>query len=306
MIGDNLTFADLAASVSQCGDLDRYTQLTRRGYHDQTSRDVAGLSPVIAEHITATWSCPGDIVLDPDCGAGTTIVEALRQGRHAIGLTAAPHWWRLARANVTAVKAWGAATDGMVLVLNRRAGTFANAHTAGLAGRIALVVTTLRPDNDHQPDRTSSSAPDATAIARLGDLLARSRPLLRDGAHVVVAVAPLRRYGELVDLCGPIRSAAMRCGLTPIARTVALTARLTRARIITHANLAQRRHRAHTERQIGQPVCHPAHTTILVFRAHHIAADAALAQRLPDRATPRPQPPGQPDGAADRGVENVA
>lgn len=308
MTGDVPTFADLAASVSRCGDLDRDSQLASRGYHDQTCRDVTGLSPVIAEHIIATYSCPGDIVLDPDCGAGATIVEALRQGRHAIGLTAAPYWWRLARANVTVVKASGAATDGMVLVLNRRAGTFASAHTAGLAGRVALVVTTLRPDSDHQPGWTAPFVPDAAAIARLGDLLARSRPLLRNGAHVVVAVAPFRRHGELVDLCGPIRSVAMRCGLAPIARTVALTARLTRGRIITHATLAQRRHRALAERQTGHPVCLPAHTTILVFRATQIAADDALAQPLPGQVSRRHRYAGQPqlDGVADRGAENVA
>lgn len=305
MTGDVPTFADLAASVSRCGDLDRDTQLARRGYHEQTCRDVAGLSPVIAEHIAATWSCPGDIVLDPDCGAGTTIVEALRQGRHAIGLTADPHWWWLARANVTAVKGSGAATDGMVLVLNRRAGTFHSAHTAGLAGRIALVVTTLRPDSHHQPDRAAPSVPDAAATARLGDLLARSRPLLRDGAHVVVAVAPVRRHGELVDLCGPVRSAAMRCGLTPIARTVALTARFTRGRIVTHATLAQRRYRALAERQAGYPVCLPAHTTILVFRAYS-AADGALAQPLPDRVTRRQHPSWQPDGPASSSTDIAA
>lgn len=269
-----------AGSVWACGDADPGTQLARRGYPDETSTDRAALPPVVAEHIVATYSRPGDVVLDPDCGAGTSIAEALRGGRHAIGLTADPHSWRLARANVTAVKASGAAVDGMVLVLDRKAGTFASAHTAGLAGRIDLVVTTLRP-HDHAKERTPNADPEI-ALTRFRDLLSGYRSLLRDGGHLVVAVAPLRCDGELVDLCGPVYAAAVRRGLTPLARTVALTARLTRGRVATHASLTQRRHRDRAEQQTGHPVCQPAHLDVLVFRGHDLTSEAAASQRPPE------------------------
>lgn len=275
MTGTPLDPRDPVASVWACGDDGLGTQLARRGYHDETCADVAVLPPVLAEHIVATYSRPGDIVLDPDCGAGTTIVEALRGGRHAIGLTADPRWWPVARANVTAVKASGAAVDGMVLVLDRTPGTLASAHTAGLAGRLDLVVTTLRPHDPVAPHPP-------TVVARFGDLLSRSRPLLRDGGHVVVAMAPLRCGGELVDLCGPVLSAALACGLTPIARIAALTARLTRGRVVTHASLAQRRLRMHAGRQTGHPVCTSGHLDVLVLRGND-AAEAEPSRRLPDR-----------------------
>ena len=33
-----------------------------------------------------TWFCPGDVVLDPFCGSGTTLVQAAELGIHAIGI----------------------------------------------------------------------------------------------------------------------------------------------------------------------------------------------------------------------------
>ena len=79
---------------------------------------------------------PGETVLDPQCGAGTVLVEALRSGRHAVGITEMPRWWPVARANATAAKRDGATTDGMVLdgPLDR-----ATARLSGLTGCVGLV-----------------------------------------------------------------------------------------------------------------------------------------------------------------------
>lgn len=70
---------------------------------------------VMRSHAITAYTRPGDTVLDPDCGAGTVLTEALRSGRHAIGLTGQPRWWPVARANITAAKYDGATPDGMVL-----------------------------------------------------------------------------------------------------------------------------------------------------------------------------------------------
>jgi DNA modification methylase len=42
--------------------------------------------PALAAHAIATYSAPGGLVLDPMCGAGTTLVEAVHAARHAIGV----------------------------------------------------------------------------------------------------------------------------------------------------------------------------------------------------------------------------
>jgi DNA modification methylase len=43
------------------------------------------------------YSRPGDLVVDPCCGAGTTLVAALRSGRRAIGGDINPEHAELAR-----------------------------------------------------------------------------------------------------------------------------------------------------------------------------------------------------------------
>lgn len=49
-------------------------------------RYPARFSPVFARKIIETYSNPGDVVMDPFMGGGTTLVEALAAGRIAIGI----------------------------------------------------------------------------------------------------------------------------------------------------------------------------------------------------------------------------
>jgi hypothetical protein len=59
----------------------------RRGrYVPDTTRHPAKMLPALAAHAVATYTRPGDLVLDPMCGAGTSLVEAVRAGRHGIGV----------------------------------------------------------------------------------------------------------------------------------------------------------------------------------------------------------------------------
>jgi site-specific DNA-methyltransferase (cytosine-N4-specific) len=46
--------------------------------------------PQIPQHLILELSSPGDIILDPFCGSGTTLVEALLLERNAIGIDANP------------------------------------------------------------------------------------------------------------------------------------------------------------------------------------------------------------------------
>lgn len=51
----------------------------------------------LAEDHIATWSKPGDIVLDPMCGSGTTCLSALRLGRRYIGIDISEEYCELTR-----------------------------------------------------------------------------------------------------------------------------------------------------------------------------------------------------------------
>lgn len=258
--------------------LDR--QLDERSYHAATATDVALMPPAIAEYAITALSRPGDIVLDPECGAGTTITEALRADRHAIGLTAQRRWWHLARANLNIAKAQGAAVDGMVLVLGRRPGSPAAATTAGMTGQVDLLLTSLRPaDPAIHADQ---------AIASVGARLAEYRPLLRPGGHVVITAPPLRHpiRHRLLDVPAALQTAAARVGLACVARCLALTAGIRGEKARTRAGFTARRQARRIERATGHPCALPAFHTALVFRADPEATDPALAHPLPGGLEP--------------------
>ena len=62
------------------------TGLSTHGLHPYPAKFI----PQIPAWAIEAFSSPGDTVLDPFCGSGTALVEALRLGRHAIGVDANP------------------------------------------------------------------------------------------------------------------------------------------------------------------------------------------------------------------------
>jgi modification methylase len=61
-------------------------------YVPESVRHPARMLPAIARAAIAAYTCPGDIVLDPMCGVGTTLVEAAQLDRVAIGIEYEPEW----------------------------------------------------------------------------------------------------------------------------------------------------------------------------------------------------------------------
>ncbi|GLZ30829.1 hypothetical protein Lesp02_30180 [Lentzea sp. NBRC 105346] len=257
-------------SVWPTGQRAPLAQLRDAGCVLGTETDTDRIPPAVAAYAVATYTRPGDLVLDPDCGAGTVLTEALRAGRHALGLAARTRWWTLARANITAAKAAGAWRDGSVL--DARPKMLATVQAAGLVGRVGLVLTTLRTASDRLSGPNHD--PVESAIADLTTTLLYCEPLLRSGGHLVVVARPLRHPdGSLVDLPTPIIAAGMSAGLAPIERCIALTAGLRGSRLVTRASLAERR-AADRARAAGAPTALTAHHEVLVFQLAH---DAELA-----------------------------
>ncbi|GAB3474350.1 DNA methyltransferase [Amycolatopsis cihanbeyliensis] len=259
-------------SVWPTGQRDPLAQLRDAGCVPGTETDTERIPPAVAAHAIATYTRPGDLVLDPDCGAGTVLTTALRAGRHALGLTARTRWWTLARANVTAAKTAGAWRDGSVL--DARPKVLATVRAAGLIGRVGLVLTTLRTERDRVsgPDRD----PVESALADLATTLLYCEPLLRSGGYVAVVARPLRHPdGSLVDLTTPLIATGTSAGLAPVERCIALTAGLRGSRPVTRASLAERR--AARARAAGTPTALTAHREVLVFQLAHDATLAAAA-----------------------------
>lgn len=65
----------------------RPSRLQRQGrYTPESMRHPGKMLPAIAAHVIQTFTRPGDLVIDPMFGIGTTLVEAIHLGRDAAGM----------------------------------------------------------------------------------------------------------------------------------------------------------------------------------------------------------------------------
>ncbi len=71
--------------------------------------------PALARHAIHAYSDPGDLILDPMCGIGTTSVEAIHLNRHAIGIELEPRWAKLATANIAHAHTQDATTPAHII-----------------------------------------------------------------------------------------------------------------------------------------------------------------------------------------------
>lgn len=275
-----------AWSVWPTGQHDETTHLHTHGYLPATTTDPERIPPAIAAYAITTYSHPGDTVLDPDCGTGTVLVEALRAGRHTVGLTTRGRWWTIARANLTTTKHAGAWPDASVLDATPRMLTTARA--AGLTGRVGLVLSTLRYPHPH-PDRHGRIDPHPgepdPVLPRLAQTLTACVPLLRPGAHVIITIRRRRCHGVLQDLPSAVLAAGHTAGLIPLQRCVALLAPLSGTRLTL---------RASTRRQAARvsagsiPISLVAHHDVLIFGAPDLTEQRAIGRHTPTIAQPTP------------------
>jgi modification methylase len=84
-------------------------------YLPESNRHPAKMLPELARRVIETYSDPGDLVVDPMCGIGTTLVEAAHLGRCAIGVEVAQRWAKLAEANLLHATSQGASGRGHVI-----------------------------------------------------------------------------------------------------------------------------------------------------------------------------------------------
>ena len=85
----------------------------RRGrYLPASTAHPAKMLPAIAATAITRYTQPGDLVADPMCGIGTTLVEAIHLGRDAIGVEYEDRWAAIAAANITHARRQGATGTG--------------------------------------------------------------------------------------------------------------------------------------------------------------------------------------------------
>jgi modification methylase len=231
--------ADYPISIWPTAQTSPARQRTGR-YLPVSGTHPAKMTPAIAARAIATYTAPGDLVLDPMCGIGTTLVEAVHLGRDAIGVEYEPRWAGLARANLAHARTQGATGSGEVVCGDAR-------HLAGLVdpavrGLVALVLTSppygaslhgqvrTRPGGGVQKSHYRYSTdpanlahqPVVALLDGLARILAEAATLLRPGGIVALTVRPFWAAGELVDLPGEVGRLATRAGLVLFERNVAL------------------------------------------------------------------------------------
>jgi SAM-dependent methyltransferase len=253
----------------------------------------AKMLPAIARHAITAYSQPGDLVLDPMCGIGTTLVEAVHLGRDAIGIELEPRWADLARANTTHARTRGA--TGSARVVTGDARHLPRLLDAELAGRVALVLTsppygasihgqvTARPghgvakyDNTYSPDPANLGRVTQEALLdALGEILTGCQALLRPGGGLLVLTArPYRQRERLVDLPGQLTRVAEAAGLVLYERNAALLVGLRGDRLVPRPSFFQL-DRVRKARARGLPLRIIAHEDVLVFRRPQTSASSS-------------------------------
>jgi len=226
--------------VRLCANTSPQSQRAGR-YLPASTAHPAKMAPELARRIVAEYSRPGELVADPMCGIGTTLVEAAALGRRAVGVELEPRWADLARANLARANlaradlaradlahAGAAGATGSGRVVTGDARQLPELLGRGLTGRVALVVTSppygssvhgqvdARPgqgvvkyDNAYSTDRANLGRVGQQAlVAALAEILAGCHQLLRPGGLLVLTARPWRRREQLVDFPGQLTRTA--------------------------------------------------------------------------------------------------
>jgi SAM-dependent methyltransferase len=279
----------------------------RRGrYVAETSVHPAKMLPDLAAHVVAAHTTRGELVADPMCGSGTTLVEAVRAGRDAIGVDIEPAFTALAQANLDLATAHGATARGTVVTGD--ATRLASLLPAGIRDRVSLILTS--PPYGRRTHGLVRTAPGAGVHKRhhrygergagnlayagwdrlLGgwaQIVAGCYRMLRPGGTFVFACRPVRTAtDDLIDLPGELFSAAVSVGLHPMERCIAMLAAVRDGKIIHRASmfglLGVRRARA-----AGIPAALVAHEDVYVLRKPLLGVaasrgDASVRTPAPD------------------------
>ncbi len=255
-------------------------------YLQASTAHPAKMLPAIARTAVQRYSQAGDLVVDPMCGIGTTLVEAAHLGRVGLGVEREARWAELARANLAHAATQGATGIGTVTTGDAR--QLLNLLDPSLHGQVALVVTSppygpsvhgqvdARPgavvkfDNRYaEPGATGrgnlARASDQVLLDAIQQILDACRTLLRPGGVLVLTARPWRRRGLLVDFPGALVRAGEHAGLVPFERNAALLVGLAGDRLVGRPSFFQL-DRVRKARAAGVPLRVIAHEDLLVFR----------------------------------------
>jgi modification methylase len=306
--------ADLPLAVWPCAQ--KTSQWQRHGrYLPDSNRHPAKMLPALARRAIETYSDPGDLVVDPMCGIGTTLVEAADLGRRAIGVELEPRWAGLAVANLDHVHGSGRARSRAKVIegdarqlprlLSTRGGRLLNG--GGSVARIAsgavdLILTSppyaceiadVSTENlisGHGPLRrvdTSNYSADrrnlghargGAYLTAMAGVYGACAAVLKPGGYLVLVTKDMRSAGALRNLSGETITLCEETGLLYWQRIIALLATVRDAEIVMRPSFWQTL-QVRKARARGNRTHVVAHEDVLVFRKPIAAAPCAPARR---------------------------
>lgn len=281
-------FGELPVSVWATAQTSPAAQRKGR-YVPESTAHPAKMLPAVAAHAIEHYTNPGEVVLDPMCGIGTTLVEAIDLGRRAVGVEYEPHWVDVARANLRFAWERGHVHDSQVVRGDAR--QLERLLPERYAGQVALIVTSppygpsvhglVNTDREPGVDKVRKrhyrygSALDRGNLANVGHhrllagftrILTACARVLRPGGHVAITVRPWREHAELIDLPSQIVACGAAAGLAPLERCVALLARVADDGLIARGSFFQRDF-IRKQREAGLPLHLIAHEDVVIFKA---------------------------------------
>ncbi|SIO89585.1 TRM11 family methyltransferase [Nocardiopsis sp. JB363] len=224
----------------------------------------AKMLPEIARHAITAYTRPGDVVLDPMCGIGTSLVEAAHLDRRAVGIELEPKWASIARLNLETATVQGARGEGRVYT-GEGAQVATELAATSLAGEVRLVVTSppygamthgqvrsrrdgaravekyahrYSRDRDRRAANLAYQRPEKLADS-FTQIMAACRTLLAPGGVVVVTTRPYRKNGELFDFPGQVAEAGRRAGLVQVDRCAALLCAVRDGQVVSRTSFFQ-------------------------------------------------------------------
>jgi modification methylase len=265
-------------------------------YLPDVARHPGKMLPELARRIITEYSEPGQLIVDPLAGVGTTVAEAALLDRRAVGIELEDRWVALAEANL----------DHMLTGPRRRRGQVRQGDArrlpeilGDLAGTVDLIVTSppyacdagvidkrawlaggrlCPPDTlNYSRDRANLGHARGQAYTEaMADIYTACHAVLRPGGRLVVVTKNTRRKGRTLDLAGLTVNLATRSGFSYLSHVIALHAAIRDGDLAPRPSYWQATQLRHA-RQRGEPahlVAHEDVTSYLRVTAPTEVADA--------------------------------
>jgi modification methylase len=281
--------ADLPLAIWPCAQ--KTSQWQRHGrYLPESNRHPGKMLPALARRAIETYSDPGDLVLDPMCGIGTTLVESIHAGRRAVGTELEPRWATLARANVKHAQHQGARSSAQVIEGDARHLPRLLATHAPTASRPVDLILTSPPyacevadvsnaslvsgvgpirredTSNYSTDKTNlGHARGRTYLAAMAEVYGACAFVLKPGGFFVLVTKDMRSGGTLHNLSGDTIALCENLGLNYWQRIIGMLATVRDSEIMMRPSFWQTLH-ARRMRARGERTHVVAHEDVLVFR----------------------------------------